>query len=313
MLFLLSGYSICYDKIGLLRLHSEYRFNLIWGIEKAPIIIFSTVFFLVFKNLNIGFNKLINWVAASAFGVYLLHMNNWTTNIIWNKICRTKDYYQSSMMIIHVLVCCALIYIVCTGVDKIRIYCIEQPIENAAININSIKSKVTFGLAGIVAIVAVLYISSLKLFMPFESSLSYNDCSSIVMLEEGTELAEKFYNEKNLKLKQVSFHTITWGKIYEEKQSLTVSIRDVSNKKLIFSQNICMNNFGDQGDYVLSPVGDIRLKKNHWYSLEFTSNTVKGQNSIALMLTGVSNNSENVYIDGRLSEGHLSATISAKK
>lgn len=163
MLFLLSGFSICYDKISILRLHSEYRFSLIWGIEKTPIIIFSTVVFLVFKNLDMGFKKVINWVAASAFGVYLLHMNIWTTNIIWNTICRTKKYYQSSMMIIHVLLCCVMIYIVCTGVDKIRIYFFERPIENAVMDTNSIKPKVILGIACLVIVMILLYICSLRL------------------------------------------------------------------------------------------------------------------------------------------------------
>lgn len=129
LLFLLSGISIFFDKFEYLKPVFKSRFEFIWGIEKTPIIVLSTILFLVFKNLNIRLNKIINWIAASTFGVYLLHMNKWTTYIIWNDICRTKEYYKSPVMIIHVLVCVGLIYIVCTGIDKFRMYVIEYPLE----------------------------------------------------------------------------------------------------------------------------------------------------------------------------------------
>ena len=312
LLILISSCIIFYDKFSILQSFFGDRFSLVWGIEKTPIIIFSTVVFLVFKNLNIGSHSIINWIAASAFGVYLIHMNNWTTNIIWDKICRTKDYYQSLNMIAHVLICCVLIYIICTGIDKVRIYIIERPLEKAACNISKIKSKVTVGIACVVIVMIVIYISGLRLLTPLNSSLSYKNNSSIVMLQEGTELTESFYNKKTANLKQILFHTITWDKVFEENQMLIVSIRDVDSHELVFSQEICLNYFSDQGDYELLLSDEVRLEKNHWYSLEFTTNTIEGQETMALMLTNVSENERAAYINGEESSDHVSAVVATK-
>ena len=99
-----SLFSIFYDKFEHLPAFLSDRFCLVWGIEKISIIVFSVFCFLIFKNINLGFNAIINWIASSTFGIYLLHMNNWTTFYIWDVLCKTKKYYMSKFMILHVII-----------------------------------------------------------------------------------------------------------------------------------------------------------------------------------------------------------------
>lgn len=181
-LTLLSSTSILYDKYTFFQKIALDRFFLVWGVEKTPIIIFSTLVFLIFKNLSIKPNKFINWIAASAFGVYLLHMNTWTTNYIWNNLCRTKDYYQSPNMIVHVLICCFMIYIICTAIDKLRIYLLERPIEFALNNLQTIKARVILCITGVCIIIVCLYTNELKILTPCNNYITYDENTDQILL-----------------------------------------------------------------------------------------------------------------------------------
>lgn len=307
---LLSVFSIFWEKSSYLQFLTSDRFGLIWGIEKAPIIICSVLFFLVFKNINIRSNKVINWIAASVFGVYLLHMNNWTTGVIWNDFCKTKEYYKASNMIPHVLLCTLLIFIICTVIDKIREYVIERPLVNAIKNIHVTKSRIIIGCMCIVIGLLSVYVRGLRLVTTYGSSLSYNDSMSIIQMDEQVEVAEEFYCSDNTEIRRILFHTITWNNSFSEDQVLTVSIVDDAQNN-VFIQQIPLNHFVDQGDYEIKIPRGVKLNRKEKYTLKFSSNTSAGQQIMALMLTNISNNSEGKCIlNGSDIIGHISANIS---
>lgn len=311
LLLLLSGFSIFYEKSSFLQSLATNRFDLIWGIEKIYIIVFSALIFLVFKNIRMRVNRTINWIAASAFGVYLLHMNNWTTNIIWDVICRAKDYYQSSYMIAHVIFCSLLIYAVCTIIDKFRIYFVAKPVENAIDNISKKRSKVIIAVVSIVIIIVCVGASRLRLSTPYSSSLLYTDGIAVVTMEEDVDIQEDFYCLEGLEIRKIVFHTITWNYAFSNEQMLKVSIVD-SLQNEIFVQQIPMNQFVDQGDYELKVESGVKLKANEWYQLIFSSNTENGQQSIALLLTEKSNNDYGqCTVNGTEELGHIAASILA--
>ena len=85
--------------------------------------------FLFFKNLKIGYSKVINTIAASTFGVLLIHANSDTMRRwLWRDICKNVEVYQGGNVIIHAIVSVVVIYAMCTIVDIIRIRLIEQPL-----------------------------------------------------------------------------------------------------------------------------------------------------------------------------------------
>lgn len=86
--------------------------------------------FLFFKNLKIGYSRIINTVAASAFGVLLIHANSDTMrHWLWKDICDNVGAYEAGNVVIHAVVCVALIYIVCTVIDMIRGYLAKKLIK----------------------------------------------------------------------------------------------------------------------------------------------------------------------------------------
>ena len=85
--------------------------------------------FLFFKNLKIGYSKVINTIAASTFGVLLIHANSDTMRRwLWVDVCNNVGAYQGGNVIIHAVVSVVAIYTVCTIIDMVRIRLIEQPL-----------------------------------------------------------------------------------------------------------------------------------------------------------------------------------------
>ena len=84
--------------------------------------------FLFFKNLKIGYVKTINTVAASTFGVILIHANSdimrrW----LWGDMLDAVGHYNAPFLPFYHLGSVAAIFIVCTIIDQLRIRLIEKP------------------------------------------------------------------------------------------------------------------------------------------------------------------------------------------
>lgn len=82
----------------------------------------GTSAFLFFKNLKMGYSKLINTIAASSFGVLQIHTNSDTMRRwLWEDVCNNVGIYKSGNVMIHAICCVMLIYAVCTMIDIFRI------------------------------------------------------------------------------------------------------------------------------------------------------------------------------------------------
>ena len=85
--------------------------------------------FMFFKNLNIPQSKLINKIAASTFGVLLIHAANDSMRTwLWGDFLKNTNFYNSEFLVLHAIGTVILIYIVCTLIDMLRIKFIEKPL-----------------------------------------------------------------------------------------------------------------------------------------------------------------------------------------
>jgi len=83
--------------------------------------------FLFFKNVKIPYSKFINTVSASTYGVLLIHANGRTRQWLWYDLLDCVGAYDSKYLILHAVCSVAVIYIVCTVIDYLRINLIEKP------------------------------------------------------------------------------------------------------------------------------------------------------------------------------------------
>ena len=84
--------------------------------------------FMFFKNVNIGYHKWINRIAASAYGVLLIHANSDTMRQwLWKDTLNNVGYYSTSYFWLHAIISVIGIYVICTLIDMIRIQTLEKP------------------------------------------------------------------------------------------------------------------------------------------------------------------------------------------
>ena len=113
-------------KVGLKGLGYSYYF--VADSNKILAIVTALCAFLFFKNVKIKQSKFINNVAASAFGVLLIHANSDTMrNWLWKDTLDNVGMYSSQWMVFHAVGSVIAIFAVCVCIDRIRIVLLEKP------------------------------------------------------------------------------------------------------------------------------------------------------------------------------------------
>lgn len=126
--FVLSAISI----VALNYLDAKYNFLTAYFLmaDSNKIMAFVTGFcgFMFFKNANIRSSKIINTIAASSFGVLLIHSNSQEMRKwLWMDTLKIAEAYNSNFLIVYAVLSVIVIYIVCTLLDYLRIQLIEKP------------------------------------------------------------------------------------------------------------------------------------------------------------------------------------------
>ena len=89
----------------------------------------SVCSFMLFKQWNIGYNKLINTIGGSTFGVLCIHANsNTMRKWLWKTVLDVEGHYNLSGMrlVVYSIACTILIFACCTLLDIIRKRYIES-------------------------------------------------------------------------------------------------------------------------------------------------------------------------------------------
>ena len=101
-----------FAKIGI----TEVAF--LWHINSFPMLILAVSIFEIFAKIDIGYNKVINKIASTTFGIYLLH-DGVLCDKIW-AFFRTKQCLNSKFSILYIIATTAIIFVCGAIVDLIR-------------------------------------------------------------------------------------------------------------------------------------------------------------------------------------------------
>ena len=94
--------------------------RLFWGYNSPVLILISVLLFLTFTTFDFK-NKLVNWVASSAFAVYLVHENHWFFRDQWYSLVESQYLNNSGgQFAILLLSECALFFVLAILLDKFR-------------------------------------------------------------------------------------------------------------------------------------------------------------------------------------------------
>ena len=87
------------------------------GYNSVLSVIFAISLFLYFSNLNIQ-SKIINTVAGSVVGIYLIHDNRLTRGYIWRTFWPNADYFAAPYL--HMVIKVIVVFLVCLMIDLLR-------------------------------------------------------------------------------------------------------------------------------------------------------------------------------------------------
>lgn len=125
----LSVFGFIYLSQFLDRFISPYKFM---NDSNAPLALLTAVSsFMFFKNLNIKYNKFINIIGSTTFGILLIHSNCYSIRIwIWNDVFDCLNHYDTPHYWFYALSGIFIVFSICSFIDYIRIITIEKYIMN---------------------------------------------------------------------------------------------------------------------------------------------------------------------------------------
>ena len=89
----------------------------------------SIALFMFFKNLKIGYSKVINMVGAPTFGVLLIHACGHTMcRWLWGDVLDVVGHYDAPYYGLYALGCVLGVFAICSLIDIGRIYLLEKPL-----------------------------------------------------------------------------------------------------------------------------------------------------------------------------------------
>ena len=82
-------------------------------------VLVAITIFNIFLNINLGRVKIINWIAASTFAVYLIHDNSLVRSVLWGYVDNSK-IKNAHDMFLYGMKEIILIFVVCIAIDIVR-------------------------------------------------------------------------------------------------------------------------------------------------------------------------------------------------
>lgn len=90
------------------------------------IFLISFLLFLAFKKMNIKYNKIVNKLAATTFGIYLVHDNDYVRAFVYGDLFKVKSFQENNILIGYTILVCIIIFIACALIELIRSSTIEK-------------------------------------------------------------------------------------------------------------------------------------------------------------------------------------------
>lgn len=106
----------------------QYEYYLVSDSNSLFAVLTGISLFMLFQNLNIKTNPLINGIAASTFGVLNIHANGtMMRKWLWKDLLNNEAAYAEPYFYAHAVLSVIGIFIVCTVIDRLRIRLLEKP------------------------------------------------------------------------------------------------------------------------------------------------------------------------------------------
>ena len=99
--------------------HSMNILDVVIGVWSLPVIMIGFGMFLLFNRITFH-NRIVNYVAQSAFAVYLITDHPFSRKLLWTRLFNLQNFCQQPFSILKILGILLAIYITCTLLDFVR-------------------------------------------------------------------------------------------------------------------------------------------------------------------------------------------------
>ena len=96
--------------------------------ESLPVMLCAVCIFCGFRTLRLPKNRVINRIAATTFGVYLLHENPLLRKWWWHTVCKLDSAIATPWLFGVMLLYTIVTFAVCSTLELFRKHCIEAPL-----------------------------------------------------------------------------------------------------------------------------------------------------------------------------------------
>ena len=97
-----------------------------YGKDRILILVISVFLLLGFLKLDVGSNRIINLLASTTFGVYLIHENRYFRDLLWNTVTRKASIGDKDWLLPYSLAVIILVFSACSLLEYFRFYGLEN-------------------------------------------------------------------------------------------------------------------------------------------------------------------------------------------
>lgn len=101
-------------------------FSYPFAINRFPAVLIAVFVFSFFKNLKIPYNRFINLLGSTTFGIYLVHENPFFNRVLWHKIFKMDIFLESKLLFPYMLFVVIITFISCAIIDLLRQKFVER-------------------------------------------------------------------------------------------------------------------------------------------------------------------------------------------
>ena len=96
--------------------------------NSLPLMLIALCLLCAFRSLAIPYNRFINLIASTTFGVYLFHENLLINKWWWHAVCKLDEWLASPFLLAWMLLCALGTFAFCAVLELVRKQCVERPL-----------------------------------------------------------------------------------------------------------------------------------------------------------------------------------------
>lgn len=113
----------------------------LFEMESLPVFLISVLLLIGFSKIKLGSNKVINFISATTFGIYLIHDNTIFRTWMWHDVVRGAEYQNDPKIVLVALIAIIAVFVACSAIEIIRQQTLERlykkPLEKLGARIDN--------------------------------------------------------------------------------------------------------------------------------------------------------------------------------